>query len=318
MRLRFLGLAAGTVVAIGVAGYMGIERWSFLDSLYMTLTTLTTVGFGEVHPMDPSGRIFTIVLLVMGVGLIAVLLALLAQLVQEGALGERGRRRRMQKRIEDMKDHYIVCAYGRVGRTVAREFEAEGIDFVVIDKDGELEDEMLRDGVTFLIDDPSRESVLYSAGVERAKGVVSAVDDDAQNLYITLTARALKPDIYIVARAAEEATAARLYTGGADRVISPYVSSGRHMALLALRPQMVDYLEVESEKAGALRLEELLVEEGSELVDKALADTLEEGSCLVLRRVSGDTFTNPDSATKIQAGDLLILLADPVVKEGAR
>lgn len=300
-----------TVVAIGVAGYMIIERWSFLDALYMTMTTLTTVGFGEVHPLDSAGRVFTIVLLVLGVGLVAVLLGVLAHLVQEGALGERGRRRRMQKRIDDLKDHFIICAYGRVGRTVAREFEADGIDFVVIDRDAELEDEMLRDGVIYLIDDPARESVLISAGVERARGVVSAVDDDAQNLYITLTAKASKPDVYIVARASEEATAERLYTAGADRVISPYVSSGRHMALLALRPQVVDYLEVESEKAGALRLEELVIEEDSDFIGRSLSDVVPDGSCLVLRRESGDTFTNPDSATRVQKGDLLILLADP-------
>ncbi len=310
LRLRLLAVAAAVIVALGVAGYMLILGWTFVEALYMTLTTLTTVGFGEVRELDTTGRILTMTVLVMGVSLVAILIAQLAQLIQEGGLGERGRRRRMQKRVEDMKDHFVICAYGRVGRTVAREFEAEGVIFVVVDKDDELEDLMLRDGVTYLIEDPTRESALISAGIERARGVVSAVDDDAQNLYITLTAKALNPDLYIVARASEEATAQRLYTAGADRVISPYVSSGRHMALLALRPRVVDYLEVESEKAGGLRLEEMLVEEGSDLIGQPLSSVCDEGACLVLRREGGETYTNPDTQIRLAAGDLLVLLGE--------
>ncbi len=309
-RLRLLGAGGVAVVAVGVVGYMQIEGWSFLDSLYMTLTTLTTVGFGEVHPLSSAGRLFTIGMLIMGVGLIGVLLALLAQAIQDGALGERGRRRRMQRRVAGLRDHFVICAYGRVGRTVAREFEAEGLDFVVVDRDPDLQEQLISDGVVYLIDDPTRESVLIEAGVPRAKGLISAVDDDADNLYIVLTARSINPDLYIVARASEEAAAEKLYTAGADRVISPYISSGRHMALLATRPQLVDYLEVESEKAGALRLEEMLIEPNSALIGKSLSELVPEGSCLVLRRSSGDTFTNPDSVTRMEEGDLLVLLAE--------
>ena len=216
----------------------------------------------------------------------------------------------MQRRVTALKNHFVVCAYGRVGRTVAREFEAEGIDFVVIDRLPDLESDMLRDGVTYMIGDPTHEHVLKEAGVERARGLVSAVDDDAENVYITLTARSINPDVYIVARASEESTAEKLYKAGADRVISPYVSSGRHMALLALRPQVVDYLEVESEKAGAIRLEEVVVEEGSELVGSELSSLCEDGGCLVLRRADGHTFTNPDGQTRLEAGDLLVLLGE--------
>lgn len=286
------------------------EGWSFLDALFMTITTLATVGFGEVRPLDPSGRVLTIALILAGVGLIVISGAVFAQIIQEGVIGERGRRKRMQRRIDALKNHFIICAYGRVGRTVAREFEAEGIPFVVIDRLADLETEMARDGINYLIADPTHENVLREAGIDRARGLVSAVDDDAENVYITLTARSLNVDVYIVARAADESTAEKLYKAGADRVISPYVSSGRHMALIALRPQVVDYIEVESEKAGALRLEEVVIDEGSDLVGRELSALCEDGGCLVLRRADGYTFTNPDHNTRLEQGDLLVLLGE--------
>lgn len=310
MRIRLLAAAGVLVVVLGVAGYIFIEGWSFLDALYMTITTLATTGFGEVKKLDTSGRILTIALIVAGIGLIVISGALFAQVIQEGVIGERGRRKRMQRRIGALKDHFIICAYGRVGRTVAREFEAEGIPFVVIDRLADLESDMARDGITYLIADPTNEHVLGEAGIDRARGLVSAVDDDAENVYITLTARSLNPNFYIVARAADESTAEKLYKAGADRVISPYVSSGRHMALLALRPQVVDYIEVESEKAGAIRLEEVVVDPGSELVGRELSALCQDGACLVLRRSDGHTFTNPDVNTRLEAGDLLVLLGE--------
>ncbi|HYI45641.1 MAG TPA: potassium channel protein [Actinomycetota bacterium] len=310
MRIRLLAGASVLVVVLGVAAFVFIEGWSFLDALYMTITTLATTGFGEVRPLDVSGRVLTLALIVAGIGLIVTSGAVFAQVIQEGVIGERGRRKRMQRRIEALKDHFIICAYGRVGRTVAREFEAEGIPFVVIDRLIDLEPEMSRDGITYLIADPTHEHVLREAGIDRARGLVSAVDDDAENVYITLTARSLNPEVYIVARAADESTAEKLYKAGADRVISPYVSSGRHMALLALRPQVVDYIEVESEKAGALRLEEVVIDSGSDLIGKDLAALCEEGGCLVLRRADGHTFTNPEASTRLEEGDLLVLLGE--------
>ncbi len=310
MRLRLLAGAGVLIVLLGVAGYTLVEGWPLLDSIFMTITTLATVGLTPDRRLDASGQILTTGLILAGIGLLVISGAVFAQLIQEGVIGERGRRRRMGRRIRAVKNHYIVCAYGRVGRTVAREFEAERVDFVVIDRKGELEDELVRDGVTYVIGDPTYESVLKQAGIDRAKGLVSAVDDDAENVYITLTARSLNPDMYIVARAAEETTAEKLYRAGANRVISPYVSSGRHMALLALRPRVVDYLEVESEKAGALRLEELLVEDGSDLIGKELSSICEDGACLVLRRESGETHTNPDTRIRLAAGDLLVLLGE--------
>jgi voltage-gated potassium channel len=298
------------VLAVGVCGFVFVEGWSVVDSIYMTLMVLTTVGMREVRPLDASGKVLAISLMVMGVTLVLLTLSLAGRSIAEGGLGERGRRRRMQRQIDDMRDHYIICAYGRVGRTVARELEAEGAPFVVIDKDEDLQDQMLRDGVLYLNGDPTSEPILKAAGIDRAKGLICAVDDDADNVYVALAARSVNPQLFIVARAAAETSADRLYRAGADRVISPYVSSGRHMALLALRPQVVDYLDVGESGTTNLRLEELSVGPGSNLVGRALTDASGTSLPLALRRADGEVVTNPDPALRLQEGDLLVLLGE--------
>jgi voltage-gated potassium channel len=305
-----MALLALLVVIYGTAGYMIVEGWSFLDGLYMTLITLTTVGFTEVHPMDDAGRIFTMSLLVMGVGLIAVTLSLAAQLIQEGALGDRGRRRRMGKRIEDLRSHYIVCAYGRVGTTVARQLESEGVPFVVIDRLESIEEQMAQDGVTYLIGNPSDESVLLAAGVVRARGLVCAVDDDADSVFVTLAARAINPDIYIVARASTENAARALYNAGANRVISPYVNSGRDMAHQVLHRRVVDAIDITIEGAAPMLIEELQVEPGSSLIDAELGPAIGRATALAVRRTDGEVITNPQADLVLHQGDLLVLLGD--------
>lgn len=296
------------VVALGygVAGYMILEGWSLPDALYMTVITLASVGYGEVRPLDASGRAFTVSLILFGVGIVVVALSMVAQAIAEGQLGERARRRRMQRDIDHLVDHFIICAYGRVGRTVARELDKEDASFVVVDKLEELEDDMTDDGVLHIIDDPTEEEVLRAAGIERARGLICAMDSDAANVYVTLTARSLKPDLFVVARASEEAAVERLYRAGADRVISPYVSSGRVMALQALRPRVLDFLEV-GRNLG-LRLEELHVDESSPLVGRRLADSFGSATCVALRHPDGRVVANPDGGEVLRAGDLVVLL----------
>ena len=309
VRLRLLALTAATVVAVGVGGYMTIEHWSFIDALYMTLTTLTTVGFGEVHPLTQPGRVFTILLLSMGVALITVLLALLAQLVQEGALGERGRRRRMHRRIETFSDHYIVCGYGRVGRRVVDEMQAERASFVVIDRNADIEDDLIEAGFPYLIENPANDEVLIEAGIERARCLISAVDDDTDNAYITLTARALNPDVYIVARAAEERTAQHLERAGADRVILPAITGGRDMAHQALHRRVVDTLDFVREGQSTLLVEELVVEVGSDLSDRPIQEAVGGATALALAR-GAEVMAPPEHGTRLQPGDRLLLLGD--------
>jgi voltage-gated potassium channel len=309
-RARWLFLALACAIVYGVVGYMLLEGWSMLDALYMTITTLTTVGFREVRPLDSSGMVFTLSVITIGVGLVLVTIAVVAQWILEGGWSRQARRRRMQRRIEEMSDHFIVCAYGRVGRAVARELEAEGASFVVIDPQEDLVDRMESDGVAYLIDDPSQEPTLRSAGVERARGLVCAVDSDATNVYITLVARSMNPGLFIVARASEPGSDQRLLRAGADRVVSPFVSSGRHMALVALRPRVSDVLELEGAGTASMKLEEVRVDAGSALVDRRVGEALGSTPVLAIRHADGRITANPSQDATLRAGDLVLVLGE--------
>lgn len=207
----------------------------------------------------------------------------------------------MEERIERLTDHYIVCAYGRVGRAAARALEAEGVPLVAIDVKEDLEPQMRRDGILYIIGDPTSEVVLRQAGIERAKGIVCAVDDDATNVYVTLTARSLNPDIHIVARASSPETPPRLQRAGANRVISPYGSSGRQMALLVLRPRVVDSLEVLGR-----RLEEFAIEHGSPLIGQNVIEACGSAVPLLVHRSGGETITHPGPEVLVEAGDRIL------------
>ncbi|HZD18144.1 MAG TPA: NAD-binding protein [Actinomycetota bacterium] len=309
-RLRWAGFLLIAALAYGVGGYMLLEGWSFLDALYMTVTTFTTVGFREVRELDDAGRIFTLSVITVGVGTALVTIALTAQWVLEAHWGERTRRKRMQRRIDGLSDHYIVCAYGRVGRAVARELEAADAPFVVIDPKEELEERMVEDGVSFMIEDPSEEAVLTAAGVHRARGLVCAVDSDAASVYITLVARSMNPELFIVARASEPGSDRRLLKAGADRVVSPFVSSGRHMALVALRPNASDVVEVEEAGAISLRLEELRVEAGSPLIGRTIEDAVGQAPVLAIRHADGHITPSPRPEVALQPGDLVLMIGE--------
>lgn len=318
-RIRWAILALGVALAYGVTGYMLLQGWPFLDALYMTVTTFTTVGFREVRPLDDAGRVFTLSVIAIGVALVLITIALAAQWVIEGQWGERARRRRMQRRIDGLSDHYLICAYGRVGRAIAREFEAEGVSFVVIDPKEDLQERMDQDAVLYLIEDPSEEEVLLRAGVRRARGLVCAVDSDATNVYITLMARSLNPDLFIVARASERGSDARLLKAGADRVVSPFVSSGRHMALVALHPRAADVVEVESGGATSLRLEELRIEAGSQTAGRSIAEAIGSTPVLAIRHPGGQITANPPQDHVLQQGDLVLMIGEedlPSVRRG--
>ncbi|MGE5225902.1 MAG: potassium channel family protein [Planctomycetaceae bacterium] len=302
-RLRWVLLALAGVVVYGVGGYMLLERWSFEDALYMTVMTMTTVGFREVRPLDTGGRMFTLTLIVLGVGIALVGVSLAAAVIAEGELGGNTRRRRMTKRIDGLHDHFIVCAYGRVGRTAVRELQAAGLPFVVVDPNEELRERMEADDVPYLVDDPSNEPVLRQAGIDRARGLICAVDSDATNVYITLTARSINPDLFIVARASERGTAERLERAGANRVVSPFVSSGRHMVRMAIDPSIVDVFD---ETARSIPVAERLVAAGSDLEGVQVGAA--GASILALRRADGSTVASPSADTTIHAGDVVLLL----------
>ena len=307
---RFPVLLLTIAITFGTIGYWLIEDMSLLEGLYMTVTTLTTVGFREVQPLGTGGQIFTIVLILIGVIGVFVTVAIVAQLIASGELGQPLRRRRMERRIDALSDHYIVCAYGRVGRAAAEEFREQGQRYVVVDAQESLERLLDEHGAPYIIGDPSVEAVLEDAGIHRAKGLVSAVDSDAISVYITLTARTLNPKLLIVARASSPESVDQLYRAGADRVVSPYVLSGKRMASLALHPSVVEFIEMVT-VAPDMRLEEIVVERGSPLDGKTVgtvAQDRDDVTILAVKKAGADLVPSPGSDLQLGAGDLVIAL----------
>jgi voltage-gated potassium channel len=305
-------LMASGIVLLGY-GLVGYKLFGFglVDAVYLTLSALTTEGFATPVALSDGAKIFTVSLSLFGVTVFVAVLGILAGALVDGKLIHRSRRWSMQRRISELRDHHIICAYGRVGRAAAREFEADGVPFVVIEVKPEIEEDLKRDGVLYLIGNSSSEALLRAAGIHRARGLVCAVDSDAENVYITLVARSLNPNISIVARASEDAAADRLYRAGANRVVSPYVTSGRRMALIALRPEVVDFFDLARSGSGAVRIEELLVSEDSKLVGQTVAQVCGSATALLIRRAAGELVPNPSRDTVVNAGDLVVAFGEP-------
>ena len=228
-------LALAALSALSVAGYMLIEGWSFLDAVYMTIVTFTTVGYEEVRPLSSTGRVFTMFVMVAGVGaMLYILTSVVHLVVAQQALRHLVRRRRMRTRISRLSGHFIVCGFGRVGKAVALTLEEQSAPLVVIDKDPEVLTEAEQNGLLYLHGDPTRDEDLLTARVEEALGLVAATGNDSDNVYISLTARGLNPNLRIIARASRSDAEDKLRRAGADEVISPHVIGGRHMALTAV------------------------------------------------------------------------------------
>ena len=297
-------------ILYGTVGYVVIEGYSLLDGLYMTVTTLTTVGFGEIEPLGPGGRLFTLSLLAVGFTAVFTLLAVLTSLVVSGQLGRSLSRRSMRQRIDALRGHYVVCAFGRVGRAAVEELLDEGAEVVVVEVDPAREPDLIEAGVLYILDDPTREDVLERAGIERAKGLLCAVDSDASNVYITLLARTRNADLFIIGRASSPESVEALRRAGADRVVSPYLLSGTRMATLALRPAMLEFVDMVS-VAPDLRIEELIVGDRSPLAGATVREAAggyDGVMILAVRSPDGNLLVPPRADTELAAGDLLILV----------
>ena len=299
--------------AFGTIGYMVIEGWSFMDSLFMTVTTVTTVGYGEVHDLTPRGEIFTIVLLILGVGTILYLLSALAKIVLEGELTQIIGRSRLERRIKDLNDHYIVCGYGRMGKTVVKELASNGVDIIIIEK--EPVDTALKDEYVIIEGDTTKDNVLLQAGIERAYGLVSVLPTDAENLFVVLSARGLNQNLLIFTRAGEEGSEEKILRAGADRVVSPYHTGGMRIANMILKPAVVDFIEYAT-KAGNLeiQLEEVEIHPGSALVGKTLeASGIGRDLGIIIaaiKKPDGAMQFNPTSKSVMESGDTLIALGE--------
>ena len=240
-RFRLPGVLLAFFVLFGTTGYLVIERWNLSDAFFMTIITISTVGFSEVHPLDEPGRLFTSVLIVGGVGTMLYGFGVFAETLSEGHFLEFRRVRRLQADVRSLRDHFIVCGYGRTGTQVVSEFQSLGRPFVVIDNNPEAIERLRHEGRLHIEADAADEEALKEAGIEHARALISAVDSDERSVYITLIARALNPDLWIVARAGQPASIRRLELAGANQAISPYLMAGHRMAEMAIDPTIVDH-----------------------------------------------------------------------------
>lgn len=316
--MRFLGalqdLARGLgalllVVVAGTIGYRLIEGWSFLDSLYMTVTTITTVGFTEVHPLSTAGRIFTIFLILGGVGTAFYILTSLVRYILEGEFGIRIGRQRMEAKIRRLNNHFILCGYGRVGQAIASILSQQEAKFVVIDRDREVINKAQQAGCLTIQDDATKDESLRQAKIDSARGIIIALGDDAASIYTTLAAKELNAALPIVARANNEAAERKLLQAGAQRVVAPEIIGGARMARLALRPQAVEFIEtVLFGREKQLLVEELEAGDESTLVGSTIKEIEERFPgvrILALKNRDGALVPNPGQNSTVEKGSSL-------------
>lgn len=311
--LRIAVIVLFGVVLTGTVGYAVIEGWSVLDSLYMTITSITTVGFGEVHPLSPAGRIFTIFIIAGGVSASAYALGSIVEFMVEGYFSDILGGRMMKRKISALKDHYIICGFGRVGEQIARELKRVGAPFVVLDSNPDVKKFLDAEEVLYIQGNASDDTVLWEAGIDRAKGLVSVVDGDEDNVYVTLSARGLNPNLFIIARANLEGSESKLKRAGADRVVSPYSLGGRRIASMILKPVVSDFLDtVMHGEELEFQLQEIRIENDSKVVDKTIKEAevrkISGAYILSIQKPSGRFETNISKNTRIHASDKLVVI----------
>ncbi len=309
---RIFGVAVLLFLASTV-GYMWLENYPLVDALYMTAITLSTVGFGEVHPLSTVGRIFTIGVIIVGVGTGAYLFSTLAEYIIAGELEGTLRQRRMMRVLEKMRNHYIVCGYGRVGEQVAQELHTQGMPFVVVEQDPAVVERCERRGVPYVIGDATEDDTLRQAGIERARGLVAVLDTDADNVFVVLSARTLNPNLMIVARATTEDAERKLLKAGADRVVSPYLMAGYRIVSLLVRPNVIHFLDTALHSQDLeLWLEEIEIMPGSSLVGKTLGEaairTRTGANILAIIRPTEHRLIDWSPEVELRSGDILIVL----------
>lgn len=313
LKIALLGLFV--IIIFGTLGYDLIEGWGFVASFYTTIVTISTVGYGDFVPRTWEGQLFTVVLIIFGVGTMLYTVGLLAEATIEGRLLAITGRGKQKKMITKMKNHYIICGCGRIGYLICRELKADNVEFVVIDNNPEVLQKLEEDGYIHYKGDATQDKSLINAGIKRAKGLVCVLPTDAENLYVILTAKELNQHIFILSRSEQEESEHRLLRAGADRVMSPYTLGGMRMAMAILRPAMLDFIEITTRRQSLeLRMEELPVCDGSPIIGKSLEESeIRHNYGLIIvavKKDSGKMIFNPLANYVIESGDKLIAMGE--------
>lgn len=308
-------ILAFLILVLGTIGYMVVEGWGFMDALYMTVITISTVGFSEVRPVDATGRIFTMFIVLTGVGFSLYVAGAIVQFMVEGRIRQIMGRRRLDRKISRLKNHYIICGYGRIGRVLTRNLLRKFSNIVVIENDPDLVDVMEEDGVLYLSGDAAEESLLNKAGIERARGLVAVLATDTDNVFLVLTARQLNPQLPIFARAGQEASKSKLKMAGATIVESPYEMGALRMAQRILRPKVTSFLDFAlSSKRKDILMEEIPVSEQCKMANVMLKDSgIRQRYDLIIiaiEKANNDMIFNPSFESRIQPGDTLIAVGE--------
>lgn len=312
-----------SIVVFGTLGYMTVERMALFDALYMTVITISTVGFSEIQPLSPVGRGVTMLIIIASITVGGYAISMMARMLIEGELRKSFERRHMERLIRDLENHIIVCGYGRIGRIICKELEAGGIDFVVIEQDPDAVQDLEKAKFLFLQMDATGEEALLKAGIMNARGLVTAVRSDANNVFITLTAKGLREDIFVLSRSSDIRNEDKLKRAGASRVVSPYFIGGRRMAQVLQRPTVVDFIDIAtmSNQLGLL-IEEVTIRPASNLVGKNLVESRvrqDFGVIVVAIKPAGrQMLFNPTPQEVLNAGDVLVVLGkrEDVVRMG--
>ena len=312
-RLRISLTLLLAVIGFGSAGYCVLEDMSPFDAFYMTLITISTVGFSEIKPLSQGGRLITVFIIISGISLLTYTLGQVARVFVEGELRRILGRRKLEKQIDRLKDHYIICGYGRIGTIISKELAVESIPFVVVEQDPSKIELLDKDGFIYLNMDATTEEALIKAGIRNAKGIVTAVRSDANNVFITLTAKGLRPDIFVLSRASDPSNEDKLIRAGANRVVCPYLMGGRRMAQVLRRPTVVDFIDTATMDGElGLRMEEAVVGNASDLIGKNLVESRirqDFGVIIIaIKRISGDMVFNPLSTERLEAGDVIVVI----------
>ncbi|HTS60460.1 MAG TPA: potassium channel protein [Candidatus Acidoferrales bacterium] len=315
-RFLIIGTAILVTLTIGTAGFHLIDHYPLFDAFYMTLTTMTTVGYMEVHPLSQAGRIFNSFLIAFGVTTIFIAIGAMTQTIIELEFGDVIGKRRKKRMIDKLKDHYIICGFGRVGRGAAQELQHAGAPFVVVDIDPERVEGAMSAGMLAVAADSTRDETLREVGVERARGLVAALATDADNLFVLLSAKGINPKLYAAARAAEESAEEKMRRAGADAVFAPYSITGHRLAQSLLRPHVVQFLDFTTKDVGEdIAIEQVRVAESSEMVSRTIKDMQlrKEVGVIVMaiRKADGRMMFNPPADTAVEGGDFLIVMGRP-------